>query len=227
MPFHITCACGRLTVVPDEAAGQTVRCAGCSMELEVPRVDAPLPPPAPAPIEPAEPAQPLIVVTADSSPARRPVRDPHRQTLHLLAVAIAALALLSIIPIVVAMGQPLLEQPTSMAGGRVLQPWAMAIMLVAILHIAYMLYLLQLPDYSCVRVVSLFLLLVATSYAVMLGIRLLASGENRILESLGLEGNLFSSGQEASWCFLMMIITGVLSYLTGRAASRWQRETLV
>lgn len=221
MPFHITCACGRLTVVPDETAGQTIRCSRCALELAVPTVDAPQPPPAPPPTTKTD--EPSIVVTPAAVP-RRPLGNPLLQTIYLLAAAVAAVAIVSVIPIVLALRQPLPEQSPSWIGVPVLEPWALAVILLAILHLAYVLYLLQLPDYSCMRVVALFLLLVSTSYAGVLGIRLLASNGNRIMESLGLDSNRFSADQEAAWCFLMTTLTGVLSYLAGRAASRWQRH---
>ena len=221
MPFHITCVCGRLTVVPDDAAGKTVRCSRCNSELEVPEVDAPQPPPAPSQV-PAD--QPAIVVTPAPLPSRRQVRDPHKQAIQLVSAGVAILALLNTIPIVVAVRQPDSNAPATWLGGRVLEAWALAIILVTILQLVYLLYLLQLPDYSSLRMVSLLLLLISTSYALVLAVRLLASQGNGIMEMLGLDSNAFSSSQESLWCFLMTILTGVMSYVAGRAASRWRGE---
>ncbi len=217
MPFHITCDCGRLTVVPDDAAGQSVRCAHCDSELLVPEVTAPLPPPVPPPT-PTD--QRVIVVAADASQSRRVSGDPNAQAIHLLAAGLVTLALLSTVPIILAMRQPLADQPISAFDGRLLAPWAVVILLTAILHFAYTIYLLQVRDYSCVWVVSLFLLAMSTGYALLLGMRLLAAEGNRVVAMLALDGNLFSSNQQTLWCFLMMTLTGVMSYQTGRTASR-------
>lgn len=161
----------------------------------------------------------MIVATTDH-PARRSLRDPRRQTIHLLAAGIALLALLNILPMVVALHAPVSDRPANLLGGALLETWALGIVLIAVLHLVYLLYVLQLPDYSCVRVVSLFLLAVSTLYAVVLALRLLASEGNGLMRWLGLDSNVFSSSQEALWCFLMVLISGSLSYLAGRAASR-------
>ncbi|MFO7903629.1 MAG: hypothetical protein ACQESR_07345 [Planctomycetota bacterium] len=221
MPFHITCPCGRLTVVPDDAAGQIIRCWRCNTELQVPEVDGPEPPPAPA-----SDGQPIIVINTDSSAPHRPAVDPSWLTVRLLALGIAVLALLDVVPVVVAARQSWGGHPTQWLHAHMLEPWALAVILVAILHLVYMIYLLQLPDYSCVRVVSCFLLVISTAYAIVLGVRLLAPSGNRLMTSLALESNPFSAQQESLWCFLMMTLTGVLSYLAGRAASQWQARLM-
>ncbi|MFW6172031.1 MAG: hypothetical protein ACODAD_16205 [Planctomycetota bacterium] len=221
MPFHITCPCGRLTVVPDDAAGEIIQCSRCHTEIEVPEVDAPEPPRVPVSEE-----QPIIVINTDSSLLPGPAVDPSLLTVRLLAVGIAVLALLDVFPVVVAARQGWGEPPTQWIDAHMLEPWAMAVILVAILHLVYMVYLLQLPDYSCVRVVSCFLLVISTAYAIVLGVRLLAPSSNRIMTSLALERNPFSSQQESLWCFLMMTLTGVLSYLAGRAASQWRARLM-
>jgi hypothetical protein len=220
MPFHITCVCGRLTVVPDQAAGDSVQCRNCGARLEVPQVEAPQPPPIPGD---AAVEQPLIVTT-DEPLQRRGHQSAHAQTIQLLAVALSVMALLSILPVAVAMRAPVAMPQATWLGGRLLEPWGLAAILVAILHLVYMLYLIQLQDYSCVRVVSLFWLLVASGYALLLAIRLLASQQNRFIDMLALDQNLFSSNQEALWCFLMTTLSGVLSYAAGRAATSWQRH---
>lgn len=221
MPFHITCPCGRLTVVPDDATGEIIRCWRCNTELEVPEIDAPSPPPAPVSDE-----EPVIVVKTDPSGLRHPTVDSSLLTVRLLAVGIAVLALLDVLPVVVATRQAWGESPTQWIHAHMLEPWALAAMLLAILHLVYMIYLLQLPDYSVVRVVACFLLVISTAYAIVLGVRLLAPGSNRLMTSLALESSPFSSRQEALWCFLMMTLTGVLSYLAGRAASQWQSRLM-
>ncbi len=215
--------------------------ARCNRELMIPQIAGPAPPPAPiaattaaspAPDEsgpPGELAPPVateqaehetIVIETDSTIVGRLPRSRKSHAVHWLAAAMAALALLSVVPIIVAQQQNLPQQTSP-----VLERWAVAILLLAILHLVYMLYLIQLPDWSCVWVVSLFLLLVTTLYATLLGIRLLAPTGNQIMQSLELDGNLFSTSQEAGWCFLMVVTTGVTSYWAGRLGTRWYRRS--
>ncbi len=222
MPFHITCICGRLTVVPDEASGQSIHCLRCNRELTIPAVDAAQPPPAPSlmPVSQEEADAPTIVVETQVSPRRHTQRSRELQAVTWITAALALIALLSVVPVVVAQ-----LESTGQLASPILERWALAIVLAAILHVVYILYLIQFPDWSCVWVVSLFLLLVTTLYATLLGIRLLAPDGNRIMELLELDGNQFSSAQEAGWCFLMVLITGVTSYLAGRVAAQWYRRS--
>jgi hypothetical protein len=80
------------------------------------------------------------------------------------------------------------------------------------------------PDWSSTRVVSVVTLGIATAYAIAAGTRMLASPGNRVMEFLELDGNLFSSRQETLWCFAMVLLTGTLSYLAGRASTQWSRR---
>ncbi len=221
MPFHITCVCGRLTVVPDEASGQTLFCSRCNRELTIPAVDAPQPPPAPppAPATDEDTDEPWIVVETQVSPRRHKSLSRESQDVTWIAAALSVIGLLSVVPIVVAHWETVAQQVSP-----VRERWALAILLLAILHVVYVLYLVQLPDWSCVWVVSLFLLLVTTLYATVLGVRLLAPAGNRIMVLLELDGNQFSSKQEAGWCFLMILVTGVTSYLAGRVGTQWYRR---
>ena len=223
MPYHITCTCGRLTVVPDDIAGQTIRCSRCNAELKVPEFNAPRPPPVPA-LEPDN--EPVIIIDTESSPLRGGSNDPSVKTVRLVAVAMALLALVGVLPVLLTSPRSLVDPPAHWLTGQVLEPWALTVIVVAILHLVYLIYLLQLPDYSCVRVVSLFLLLISVSYALVLGIRMLAPAENPIVQLLALESNRFSARQESLWCFMMMTLTGTLSYLAGHAASRWRARLM-
>lgn len=187
----------------------------------MPEIEAPPPPPAPGSDE-----QPLVIVNTDAPPLHRSSADPSLLTVRLLALGVAVLALLELFPVILAAHESWHQQASSWLGGSVLAPWAFAAILVSILHLVYMVYLLQLPDYSCARVVSLFLLLISTGHALILGVRTLAPAGNRMMAALALESNRFSSQQESLWCFLMMTLTGVLSYAAGRAASRWRARLL-
>jgi hypothetical protein len=91
------------------------------------------------------------------------------------------------------------------------------------LEACYAVYVWQLADWSALRVVSWMTLMVASVYAVAAAIRGLATTGNRVTAYWDLDGNVFSSNQEFLWCFLMVVLTGLLSYLTGSWSAKWAR----
>ncbi len=99
--------------------------------------------------------------------------------------------------------------------------WALLTYLVAILHLAYAIYLVQLPDWSTVWVTTAITLMTSAAYATLLGLRLLVSDQHRLIHFLQLDINRFHAGQEAGWCFIMLMLTGVVSYFAGRSALHW------
>ncbi len=229
MPFHITCDCGRLTIAPDSAAGQTIVCSRCNRELSVPSVESVAPPPPPESIsapqtagtDEAEWDEPRIIVDVAQPAYRRRTLPREVQAAYWLAAALFTLAIVSLVPLIVAHMPRPAEEPV--AG---MERWELVVVLAAILHLVYLVYLLQLPDRSCIWVVSLFLLAIATLYATLLGIRWLSPSANPIMQMLDLDGNRFSSSQEVGWCFLMTLLTGLTSYLSGRTASQLRTRSL-
>ena len=225
MPFHITCVCGRLTVVPENQVGQLVRCSRCDRELRVPELHGPVPPavpdtdvPVPPPVTlPGAGDEPVVVVDTAAAEQPRSRRDQHHLAVQNLVLALVTVALLSGLPVVLAVVGRQGAETTH------LERWAFGILLAGILQLVYALYLFQLPDWSSVWVVSLLTLCIATAYAGLMGIRLLASQGNRVIEFLELDGNRFSSGQEAGWCLIMVLLMGTLSYLAGRFGTNWYR----
>jgi len=219
MPFHMTCACGRLTIVADEKAGTTVRCVSCHAEMRVPALTAP-PPPPPLSTEPID--QPHIVAAPPWSP-RGKRRDPRRPTLHLLCASIFLLALLNIAPVLVAIPSSAPDPSIVLPARHTLENWGVIGIALASLHVAYCVYLLQLPARASLSVVSLFLLLVASAYALLMAVRLFGTENHQLVQWLALDHHRFTAGQQALWCFLLVLLSGLVSYLTGRAATRWGR----
>ncbi len=215
MPFHVTCVCGQRLVVPDDRSGDVVRCTACARELAIPEVQAPLPPPVPdAPADDGRPAI-RIDMTIGARPSARV--DPGRRLARTIGWCLALLSAISVLPVAIA-----LWRSHSIA----LERWALGLLILAALQLSYAVYLVQLPDWSSMRVVSIVTLGIAALYAVLAGMRMLAAPGNSVLEALELEGNLFSSRQQILWCFAMMLLTSSLSYLAGRASGRWSREAL-
>lgn len=137
-----------------------------------------------------------------------------RQLAYSLAAAVMLVDLALLIPVVmdfVAAFQ--VEQSPAI--------WSLLLAGVTGLHIAYCVYLVQLPDWGTVWVMALVQLATATLSASLLGIRLLAGDSHAIIRWLQLDGNAFTPGQESGWLFLMLLFTAGLAYFAARIARQW------
>lgn len=210
MPFHVTCICGQQSHIPDDRAGEVVRCSQCDRELVMPVVDGPLPPP--LPVADSQADQPAIVVDtrSEARTSARGARERHR--FQAVGWSLMLLALINAVPVLTAVLQ--LQATSWIAHER----WALGILVLSVLQLCYAIYVLQLPDQSSARVVSYVTLAIAGLYAIVTGIRMLAAPGNRIMESLELDSNIFSSRRETLWCFAVVLLTGTVSYLASRAA---------
>lgn len=82
MPISVRCpTCDGVLPVPDELAGQTVRCGGCGQPVSVPRPDAP-PPAAPLPL-----ARRVTPTLKRAGPPPRPRRRPRKPPAVSLSLA--------------------------------------------------------------------------------------------------------------------------------------------
>ncbi|MHB8970930.1 MAG: hypothetical protein ACYC3X_01130 [Pirellulaceae bacterium] len=203
-------------VVSDDQSGAVLHCAQCDRLLTIPAVQAPPPPPLAPNAGVAE--EPAIIVDTTVEFRTRLRGDRDRRSLRFVALALVLLAILGAVPVAVALLQPRDLNPVR------LERWSCAVLLVGMLELSYAVFLLQLPDWSSLRVVSFVTLGIAAVYAAVAGIRLLAGSGNRIMEFWELDGNVFSSSQEALWCFLMVLLTGSLSYLAGHCGGQWARR---
>jgi hypothetical protein len=203
-------------VVPEDQSGTVLRCSQCNGPLEIPAVQVPPPPPDPPSAIADE--QPAIVV--DTRIERRPPApiDGARRQLWLIALALLGLAVLGAVPVALALCAP------NEFGAVRLERWACAVLLLGFLELCYTVYLLQLPDWSSLRVVSIVTLGIAAVYAAVAGVRLLAAPGNRLLEFWELDGNVFSSSQEVLWCLMLVLLTGSLSYVVGHLSTQWSRR---
>lgn len=160
--------------------------------------------------------------TAAEEPDREVVRgyehDVHRRrTVYYLGAALILTALFSVIPAVTDIFQNL----------RALDPpgvsrWAFALLLASAVQLAYAIYLMQLPDWSTAWVVSLFTLATATGYATLLFIAILAKSDNQVIQLLELADNVYGK-KAAGWCLIMLSISSLLAYFSGRISVRWHR----
>jgi hypothetical protein len=138
-------------------------------------------------------------------------------TVRWLATALFAIALFGMIPA----GREIAEH-FRVEDGSLLHRWVYASLLICGLQLAYAGYLIQLPDWSSVWVVTIFSLIVAAAYAAMLCLTLLAGADSQFVQLLDLAERL-RGGKATGWCFVMLCMTGLLAYSSGRVGSRWRQ----
>ncbi|MCH5372953.1 MAG: hypothetical protein JJ992_03175, partial [Planctomycetes bacterium] len=86
----------------------------------------------------------------------------------------------------------------------------------------YAVYMVQLPDWSVVWLVSLVTLGLATVYAMLLGVFLLSDAQTEFIQVLGLADQL-RGNRAAGWCVIMLSLSCLLAYVTGRVSVRWHQ----
>ena len=141
-------------------------------------------------------------------------------TVYYLAIGLAAIAVLNMFPAVkLEVIEHFRHLDTSSGIGR----WAQLVMLVGGIKLAYVVYLVQVPDWSTTWVAMLLNVVVAFGYAVMLGIVMLAPADHHMIEWFNLEA-VHRSNYDALWCFLVLMLTGTLIYCFYRTSVRWHKE---
>lgn len=99
--------------------------------------------------------------------------------------------------------------------------WVYGALLVGFIQLAYAVYLMQLPDWGTVWVVSVFTLCLASVYAGLLSAVALSQDDGTVLAMLQLSGPLRRNA--TLWCFSMLGISSLLAYLCGREGLNWHR----
>jgi hypothetical protein len=158
-------------------------------------------------------------------PAARPKAIGCRQSAYLLAVGMFAAGAFGMLPALwdIADYVRFLAPQANAFVAR----WALLVLLVSCLQLAYAVYLVQLPDWTSVWVATVFLLTVAGAYAMSLSLVLLASPTGWLLGPRGLQiSDRLAGGQAALWCLSMIGISTMLAYFSGRLTRHWQRTEL-
>ena len=168
-------------------------------------VDA-LSPVAPPPIAGTAPEERVLGYEAEAA---------RRSTVHQLAAALVLASLFSMVPAVLDAVEHF-RTAQSLGVSR----WAFLLLLAGVLQIAYAVYMTQLPDWSTVWVVSLVTLGLAMVYAMLLGVFMLADQESEFVQILGL-GDKLPGNRAAGWCLIMLSLSCLLAYATGRVSVRW------
>ena len=142
-----------------------------------------------------------------------------------LAAALVAAAVVSVVPAV----WDMLEYAKSAdLDAPPVARWALVLFFLAVVQLAYAVYLFQLPDWSSVWVVTVFLLVQAAGYAGVLGIVLISDESGLLVGQQGLQlADKLAGGQAALWCLCMVSVATILALFAGRMSLSWQRAQRV
>ena len=138
-----------------------------------------------------------------------------------LAAAVIAAALFSLFPSVWDLID-FLQNPQGAAVGR----WAIVIGMLAVVQIAYAIYLIQLPDWTTVWMVTLFALGCAALYAMALGLTVISGKDGSLVHFLQLSEQV-AGGKAPLWCLCMMSVMTLLAFFAGRLSVRWRQAEAV
>ena len=205
-----------------EAAAAEPPLATPVVELAPAEIQAPLAAPGPAPL--SLPA-PQVAPHVEDVPAP-PVHAPLPGVLHerskvlvvyQLAAALIAAALFSMAPA----AWDIVDYwriPESHFVAR----WALVLIFLGTLQLAYGVYVIQLPDWGTVWVVTLYSLGLATLYAMLLGVTLLSPESGAIVSFLQL-GDKIAGSKASLWCVCMVSVATLLAFFAGRLSVRWHK----
>lgn len=182
-------------------------------------------PGSPSPVTAAAPADAAVV--SPPAPAEQPSPAPprlpgfehdatKRTGVYQLGLTVILAAVFGIVPAIMDIFDHL-RSPISPG----VAPWAYLLLLAGTVQMAYAMYVMQLVDWSSVRMVSVFLLVLAAGYAMLLGLLLLGDRQNPVILTLGL-GDKLDGHKATGWCLVMVSITGWLAYFAGRMSARWR-----
>jgi hypothetical protein len=138
-----------------------------------------------------------------------------RLTVYQLAAAMILASLFSLLPAVL----DVVEHFRTIDSPGVSR-WAFLLCLAAAVQIAYAVYMVQMPDWSSVWVVSVVLLVLAMGYAMLVGALMFSESHSEFIQLLALEDQL-TGNRAAGWCAIMLSLSCLLAYATGRVSVRW------
>lgn len=200
MATPITCSiCGCSLDPPHPSMATLAICPRCGASLppETPDRAAVVPPPLPA------------------SARGYQAEASRRATVYQLAAALILASLFSLVPAVLDIAEHFrtIDSPG-------VSRWVFMLMLAAIVQIAYAVYLVHMPDWSTLWVVSLVTLALAMVYAMLVGVLMLSGPQSELVQLLGLEDQR-SGNRAVGWCAIMLSLSCLLAYATGQVSVRW------
>ena len=230
MSIDFRCPEGHKLSVANELAGRKARCPVCRVKMYVPldntnpkqiALTAPdaagsgeeaLPQPKLAGdliVQPDGRGHDALQDEAAASAAARVYR-PDRgkvQTVQLLAATLAAVALFN--------AAPALVKHANLATAP---DWARIVLFISALQLVYVAWMASIPDWSTVWMGMLVFALVSTMYAVAMAVVMYTPLNSPL--GLGLSDVRHSA---AGWCFAVLALNGMMTYVCGRVAGKWRR----
>lgn len=169
-------------------------------------------------LQPAQQSAGLNDAEGKTETVRGVEHDPSkRYTVYLISFGLALLAMASMYPAIVEIVRHI-RDPLSPG----VENWTYLVLFVGGLQIVYSIYLAQLPDWSSVWVAMAATSVVATLYAVGMGMSLMAAPDNEVIAVLGLT-QLHEGGYLTLWCLLLTLLTALLSYTMVRTSVKWHK----
>jgi len=101
--------------------------------------------------------------------------------------------------------------------------WALLLLALGLLQAAFALYVWQLADWTSLWVLTIVSLAVASGFAMMLGVILVAGQESQLMTALQLQDRLIGNKAQL-WCLCMIAVYTVLAFFAGRACTFWHRR---
>jgi hypothetical protein len=109
-------------------------------------------------------------------------------------------------------------------GATFVARWALIVLLVSSLQVAYGLYLVFCPDWATVWSLTISLLAHAGIYAMALGLILISGTGGPLLGQHGLQlAGKADGGKAALWCVCIVSLSTILAFLAGRQSFAWRR----
>jgi hypothetical protein len=138
-----------------------------------------------------------------------------------LAAAVIVAALFSVVPSV----WDLFDYASGTSASP-LGRWAIVLGMLGAVQVAYAIYLIQLPDWTTVWMVTLFALASAALYAMALGLTIISGEDGWLVRFLQLSDKV-AGGKAALWCLCMMSVMTLLAFFAGRISVRWRQAEAV
>ncbi|MGV3606393.1 MAG: hypothetical protein ACO1RA_08285 [Planctomycetaceae bacterium] len=101
--------------------------------------------------------------------------------------------------------------------------WALLLLALGCLQVAFAFYVWQLADWTSLWVLTILSLAVASGFAMMLGVILVAGQESQLVAALQLQDRLIGNKAQL-WCLCMIAVYTVLAFFAGRACTFWHRR---
>ncbi len=104
--------------------------------------------------------------------------------------------------------------------------WALGLLLAGFLQIVFALYMTWWPSSASLLTTAAFGLALTATYALLFVVRLLVRDDHAWARAWQLDVNAFSASQEALWCIVMLLLTGLWTFFAGRVSllgRQWER----